>query len=114
MNHRLTGPLDPLIEKMPNKLASELAKAVSVSRNTVLRWQKDPKSISLGHRLMLQLVQKQYGLKLDILNVPAPRPSDRYTCSGCGENGHRVTYCPSLIAQGFTNIRRAKGKKKKR
>ena len=99
MNKRLRGPLDPLIEKMPNKRAIELARLVNVSRNTLLNWQKDPETMSDMHRLQLQLVCKSRGLKLDFLWKAASRPSDRYTCGNCEGKGHRKNY-PELNKPG--------------
>lgn len=67
MNHRHRGPLDPLIDVMPNKRLSELASRIGVSRGSILRWQKDPKGMSLGSRLALQLIARQYNLNVPCL-----------------------------------------------
>ncbi len=119
MNHRKHGILDPLIQAMPHKLVNELAKKAEVSRNTVLRWQKNPATISPFNILKLTLLAKTHGVVIDfrvtdgdgkVVEVGAQtKPSDRYTCTACGEKGHRSSYCPKLQA-----VKNKKGKRGKR
>ncbi len=104
MNHRRQGFLDPFIEAMPHKLVNELAARVGVSRNTILRWQKNPRTIGQYSVLRLSLLAKTLGIVIDFQSVSdgagtvdleaEKSPAQRYTCKACGEKGHRSNHCP--------------------
>lgn len=90
---------------MPHKQVVELARKLGVTRNTILRWQKNPKTISAISKLRLQYVAIPYRINLSFLDNIATeeKPSDRYVCGKCGEKGHKLTQCPK---NGFKKKRK--------
>lgn len=62
MNKRVSGPLDPLINKMPRKRVSELCAQLDCTRKTIYRYQKGAPIAPLM-RLRINLLCFAYGLK---------------------------------------------------
>lgn len=91
MNRRQNGPLDALINAMPNKRVGELAKAAHVHRNTITKWQEDPSIISLGNRMKLDFLALQLGVKLLLPDMRDRGGSDQQEGKVEGKTNGKVT-----------------------